>query len=73
MFASVNQDAFLIQFQISSHDTCKLDRLLKYFLTQCVSDGEDLSTLDKEALLDQCLNKVLPICNEEEMRTHLQT
>ncbi|ETW83584.1 hypothetical protein HETIRDRAFT_233751, partial [Heterobasidion irregulare TC 32-1] len=53
------------------HDTCKLDRLLKYFLTQCVSDGEDRSTLDKEALLEQCLNKVLPICNEEEMRTHL--
>ena len=71
VLASFNQDAANTINQVIQHDTCGLDQLLKYFLTQCVIDGEDRSNVDQDTLLQQCLNEVLPICNEQEMQTLL--
>ena len=70
-FASLNQGTAKPRNQVIHHDTCRLDQLLKYFLMQCVTDGEDRSKVEQDTLLQQCLNEVLPICNEQEMQTLL--
>ncbi|KAI6000205.1 hypothetical protein F5J12DRAFT_745254 [Pisolithus orientalis] len=44
---------------------CEADKMLEYILRRASETPDDLENLDSYTLLGRCMEKVLPICNEE--------
>jgi hypothetical protein len=55
---------------IKDHETCTVENLLNGMLSLCLPEDHKHNPITD--LLDQCLNAVLPICNDcQELRDHL--
>ncbi|KAG8927741.1 hypothetical protein FRC02_007827, partial [Tulasnella sp. 418] len=58
-----------IHRDVKSHQTCKFEIMLKALLKRCLSDND---TSDLDELLNNCLEDVLPLCNNDnELRAYL--
>ncbi|KAH0834712.1 hypothetical protein J3R83DRAFT_10260 [Lanmaoa asiatica] len=56
---------------IEDAQECEFDRMLRSFILDCI--GDESSTMEQaDSLLQSCLDGVLPICNDSEVRQYLE-